>query len=655
MSTKKIELIQSDRPFYEPIAIVGIGCRYPGGSTDPESFWKFLCDGGNGIAEVPSDRWNKDTYYDENPENTQAATTKWGGFIDDIDKFDASFFDISPREATSMDPQQRILLELTYEAIQDANMSIADVSKATTGVFTGVTMSDYQTLQEYGGRNDEIFAGTGYIMCIIANRVSHRFNLTGPSYVVDTACSSSLVAFDQACRSINSGECDMAFAAGVNIILQPFPFIVFSKANMLSPTGLSAAFDARANGFVRGEGAGVVMLKPLSKAVADGDRIYSVVRGSLINQDGRTTTLTAPNQKSQMSMMNRLCGMVDVDPAQISYVEAHGTGTPIGDPIEAGAIGRVFGKKRDGDPVLIGSVKTNIGHLESGAGIAGVIKTALVLHHGAVPPNRNFETPNPNIAFDALNIRVPTEVTPLPEIDGRQMTITNSFGYGGTNATALMESYREDTRSVANGFYPTVSAPQNGVTEENWTKDLNGSNDCPIAAARSELVNAPPGQDASALTGPTILPISAASETSLQRYAESLKEATQPGGSLDDVDLMDIAKALTHQRDMFSQRAVIHADDLSDLGRKLAFVADGEDWPVEGRHALSPVQIGQAITQKKLVFTYTGQGSQWWAMGRRLLGEHAVYRKTVEAFDANLQAACRLVGYRGHEPDGRCV
>ncbi len=613
MSTDKVKFIQSDRPFYEPIAIVGIGCRYPGGSTDPESFWNFLCDNGNGISEVPEDRWNKETYYDDNPDNTQAATTKWGGFIDKIDEFDSSFFDISPREATSMDPQQRILLELTYEAIQDANMTIADVSNSVTGVFTGVTMSDYQTLQEYGGRNDEIYAGTGYIMCIIANRVSHRFNLKGPSYVVDTACSSSLVAFDQACRSINSGECEMAFAAGVNIILQPFPFIVFSKANMLSPTGLSAAFDARANGFVRGEGAGVVVLKPLSKAIADGDRIYSVVRGSLINQDGRTTTLTAPNQKSQISMMKRLCGMAEVDPKTVSYVEAHGTGTPIGDPIEAGAIGRVFGKPRLGDPVNIGSVKTNIGHLESGAGIAGIIKTALVLHKGEIPPNRNFETPNPNIAFDALNIRVPTSVTPLAEIDGRQIAITNSFGYGGTNATAVMESYREAAHSAPNGVTSSLS---NGCTTG-------------VAQAHVKL-----NGHHEPHTSPVIVPLSAASETSLSAYAGVLKEAIEEGGALATEPLSCIASALAFQRDAFGQRAVVHAENHNDLAKKLALLAEGEEWPLEDRYELSPIQTGHTVARRKLVFTYTGQGSQWWAMGRRLLQENAVYRKALEEFDA---------------------
>ena len=430
--------------YREPIAIVGIGCRLPGGSNDPKSFYKFLKNKGSAIGEVPKNRWSNESFYDAEPGISGKSTTKWGGFIDDLYGFDPGFFDISPREVESMDPQQSGLLQVVYEALQDGGVTMEQASRAVTGVFVGITTSDFRSLREGEQMMPaaDIYAGTGTTLCIAANRISHRFNFRGPSMALDTACSSSMVAVDLACRNIDDGVCDMAIAAGVMVLASPATFIVFANSNMLSPTGRISTFDADANGYVRGEGFGAVVLKPLSRALASGDDIYGLIRATLVNQDGRTATLTSPSQDAQISMLSALCENASIDPAHVGYVECHGTGTPTGDPIEAGAVGRVFAKSRRSSPLLIGSVKPNVGHLESAAGITGLIKGALIAKHGLIPPNINFERPNPKIPFDALNIEVPTEVRELPTHGKGQLVVVNSFGFGGTNACALIEAWR---------------------------------------------------------------------------------------------------------------------------------------------------------------------------------------------------------------------
>ncbi|MEM6677345.1 MAG: polyketide synthase, partial [Pseudomonadota bacterium] len=381
----------------DAIAIVGIGCRFPGGSLSPSTFWDFLMRRGSGICEIPSDRWSLEAFHDDDPTALGKARTRWGGFLNDIRGFDPSFFRLSPREANTMDPQQRMLLMLAYEAAQDAGLTLRALKRANTGVFVGVSVSDYGALQRQQRATDELYAGTGTALCINANRVSHRFDLTGPSFAVDTACSSSLVAVNAACESLILGSSDIALAGGVNALLDPAAFIVFDKAGMLSPTGTISTFDVAANGYVRGEGCGVIVLRRLSDALAAGNRIYVVIRATNVNQDGHTTTLTAPNPAQQIAMLEELCARGGVTPSEVDYVEAHGTGTPVGDPIEAGSIGHVFGQTRRDGKVWIGSVKPNIGHLEAAAGISGLIKTALSVHHRTVPPNRNFKAPNPRI------------------------------------------------------------------------------------------------------------------------------------------------------------------------------------------------------------------------------------------------------------------
>lgn len=588
----------------EPIAIVGIGCNLPGGNTSAKAFWDFLCSKGDAIREIPVDRWAIDGFYDPDAAAIMRCRTKWAGFCDDIYSFDPAFFDIAPREAETMDPQQRGLLKVVYEALQDANIPMAEIAKQLTGVFVGISTSDYRVLQECNKlkASDEIYAGTGVALCIASNRISHRFNLKGPSYSLDTACSSSLVAVDQACKNIASGACDYAIAAGVNVMAAPYAFIIFSKANMLSPTGQLSTFDARANGYVRGEGFGAVILKKLSKAEADGDRIYGVIRSTCVNQDGRTRTLTAPSQDSQMEMLARVCAQAGVDPQDVGYVEAHGTGTPTGDPIEAGAIGRVFGKPRAGGPVYVGSVKPNVGHLESGAGITGLIKATMTVHTGMIAPNINFENPNPNIPFEALNIAVPRDVTALPKGREGAFAVVNSFGFGGTNASALVQRYEPAGPAVR----PIV------ISTATTTDDA-------IEPARPR---------------PVLVPVSAATLEQKRQFADRLAEAMGEGGLLADASLAEIAGSLAHGRDHLNERAVVLAYDRPDCAAKLRLLARGEEAPRTNKDDVNAIVTGRVSADRKLAFTFSGQGSQWWAMGRRLLLEEPVYASSIAAFDS---------------------
>lgn len=381
----------------EPIAIIGIGCRFPdgrkgtGGVRGPHAFWSMLTDGVDAIVEVPGDRWNSKVFYHPDPASAPGTVgTRLGGFLDGIDRFDPGFFGISPREAAHMDPQQRLLLEVAWEALEDGGQPIERLDGEKVGVFVGIAAYDYAEIQ-HGMNNRELITAhtnTGLALSIAANRISYIFNFTGPSVAVDTACSSSLVACHLACQSLATGESRVALVGGVNAILKPEPTIGFSRASMLAPDGRCKTFDARANGYTRGEGAGVVVLKRLRDAEADGDRIYAVIRGSAVNQDGHTIGMTVPGEEAQAAMLREAYARAGIDPAEIQYVEAHGTGTPVGDPIETRALGAVLSAGRDADrPCILGSVKTNIGHLEAAAGIAGLIKASLAIHHRRIPPN----------------------------------------------------------------------------------------------------------------------------------------------------------------------------------------------------------------------------------------------------------------------------
>ncbi len=416
----------------EPIAIVGIGCRFPG-ARGPVAFWNLLCDGVEAIGEVPDARWTPD---DLDGLDFPARS----GFLQGIDLFDASFFEITRREATFLDPQQRMLLEVTWEALEDAGQPPDRLAGAPVGVFIGISTSDYAFIQMSRGGDPIGHRITGGSASIAANRISHFLDLRGPSLAIDTACSSSLVATLTACRSLWEGESEMALAGGANVLLQPQVFEGFARGGFLSPDGRCRAFDAGANGYVRGEGVGVVVLKPLSRALADGDRIYALIRGGAVNQDGRTIGLTAPSGPAQQSVLRAAYREAGIEPGQVDYIEAHGTGTPLGDPIELASLGSVLGEGRAaGGRCALGSVKTNIGHLEAAAGIAGLIKTALALHHQTIPASLHYTRPNPHVDFDALPLQVVERTQPWPSKSGPARAGVSAFGFGGTNAHLVLE------------------------------------------------------------------------------------------------------------------------------------------------------------------------------------------------------------------------
>lgn len=569
------------------VAIVGIGCHLPGGADGPERFWRNLLEGVNGIVEVPPDRWNLEAFYDPRPGMPGRSVTKWGGFVDDVTGFDAQLFGISPREAAATDPQQRLVLQVVWQALENAGLAADRLAGSATGVFLGVCGSDYGALQRQR-RTSDALTNTGVAVSIVANRVSHRLDLRGPSLAVDTACSSSLVAVHLACRSLRDGECGLALAGGVNMLLDPAPFIGFSAANMMSPTGRMHMFDARADGYVRGEGAGVVVLKPLADAIADGDRIYAVIRGTCVNQDGHTGTMTAPSPEAQVAMLRAACAHVGADPAEIAYVEAHGTGTPVGDPIEARAIGEAFGRSRpNGSRLLVGSVKTNVGHLESAAGVTGLIKTALALHHRVMPRNLHFERPNPNIPLDELGLRVPTETTPLRAANGRLYAAVNSFGFGGTNACAVVEA----APVAATG---PVAGRMDEDTPARWLAPLSAATPTALAAVARQV-------------------------------AEHLTERPEAG-------IADVVGTLALRRAQLGHRLAVVARSRDELRERLLAFAAGQ--PAPSGEGVAPAWVtGKREPVQPLVFVFTGQGGQWWAMGRELLACDPVFRGEVERFD----------------------
>src|SRR5215813_230222 len=416
----------------EPVAVVGIGCRFPGHTNSAHEFWALLKNGVDAVAEIPSDRWDVDRYYDPAPAIPGKMNTRWGGFINDIDKFDAAFFGISPREANSLDPQQRVLLEVSWEALENAGQATDKLSGSQTGVFIGICRNDYGQLHgvtEEPSRIDAYF-GTGNAASFAAGRISYLLGLHGPSFVVDTACSSSLVAVHLACRSLRAGECRQALAGGVNLILSPVVNIYLSQLRTFETDGSCKAFDDRADGYVRGEGCGMVVLKRLSDALADNDNVLAVIRGSAVNQDGRSAGMTAPNGPAQEAVIRSALTDAQVDPSEVSFVEAHGTGTSLGDPIEIRALAAVF-DKRD-RPLLVGSVKSNLGHLEAAAGIAGLIKLVLTVQHGEIAKQLHFSEPSSYIPWKDLRVAIPRERMWWELESGRRRVGgVSSFGFSG--------------------------------------------------------------------------------------------------------------------------------------------------------------------------------------------------------------------------------
>ena len=577
-------------------AIIGIGCRFPGGAVSSEAYWELLAGEECAISQVPSDRWSLEGFYDPRPDIPARSYSKWGGFLDSVSDFDPAFFRLSQRDCEAMDPQQRLLLEIVCEAAQDAGYPLSRLSTARTGVFIGVSNTDYGLLQRRRQKSAEPQAGTGTALSIVANRISNQFDLSGPSMGLDTACSSSLVALDAACRHLQTGTCNLAIVGGVNILLDPHLFVTFCRAHMLSPTGRIRAFDAAADGFVRGEGAGVVLLKPVRAALDDNDRIYAVVKGTAVNQDGATGTITAPNKAAQVAMMRDLVAATGYASDELTFVEAHGTGTPVGDPIEAAAVGEVFGGPDRSAPLLIGSSKTNIGHLEPAAGIAGLIKAALALDRGALPASLGYEQENPAIGLAANNLKVADRLSALPGIAGRRSGLVNSFGFGGTNACALLSDRPADR-----------------------------------AAGSGKRVHAVGGADRA--PGPVLVPLSAPTREHLAAYARSLADALANHGQLAGRSLSEIAATLAQKRDHFDERAVVMAKTLDELREGLVGIAEGRTWPRGADTPPPRAQVGTANHARQVVFTTTGQGGQWWNMGRCLLEQHPVFRKAVLDFD----------------------
>lgn len=568
-------LAAMERAAREPIAVIGLGCRVPGGGNDADSFWRLMRDGVDAIGPTPADRWDMDALYDADPETPGRIATRHGGFIGPVDQFDAGFFGISPREAQSMDPQQRLLLEVSWEALEKAGQAPDRLEGSRTGVYVGVTASDYAYMQLMSGDRSLLDAHftSGIAHSIFSGRLSYLLGLQGPSLTLDTACSSSLVAVHLACQALRSGECRMALAGGVNLILSPDLYVALSHSRMLAPDGRCKTFDASADGFARGEGCGMVVLKRLSDAQADGDRVLAVIRGSAVNQDGPSSGLTAPNGPAQEAVIREALARAGVAPHEVGLVEAHGTGTQLGDPLEVQALGAVFGKERE-QPLWLASVKTNIGHLEAAAGITGLIKLVLSLQHREIPAHLHFKTPSPHIPWADHALRVPTEHTPWQPIGGRRIAGVSSFGFSGTNAHVVLEEAPEA---------PTL----------------------PARPARTAHLMA----------------LSARDETALAALAAGYAQALR-GRS--DAELADICFTANVGRSHFAQRATVLAHSVAELCERLDALARGVE--TDG------VKTARVVRRDppRLAFMFTGQGAQYAGMARGLYDSEPVFSEALD-------------------------
>ena len=555
----------------QPVAIIGMACRFPK-APNPEAFWRLLRDGVDAITDVPEDRWDAEALYDAEPSAPGKANARGGGFLDSTDQFDAQFFGISPREAIQMDPQQRLMLELSWEALEDAGLAADRLSGSETGVFCGVIWSDYAALLH---RNGVASIGqhtvTGYHDSIVANRVSYVLGLHGPSLTVDSACSSALVSVHLACESLRRGESTLALAGGVNLNLIPESMVGVSKFGALSPDGRCFTFDARANGYVRGEGGGVVVLKLLSQALLDGDPIACVIRGSAVNNDGASSSLTAPNPLAQEALLRSAYERAGIDPAEVHYVEAHGTGTQLGDPMEARALGAVFGPGRAPDrPLLVGSAKTNVGHLEGAAGIVGLIKVALCIKHRQIAPSLHFETANPLIPFDELRLRVQRSLGDFPEMDRPLTAGVSAFGLGGTNSHVVLQEWQ------------------------------------------------PPRAEALLLSAESLDALHAEVRQFLARSR---------GSSEGQASLPALACAAAAGPRQGAHRVSVTARSHAELDQRLQGFLQGD--------VKAGVSVGQKEPgpPPKVAFVFAGQGAQWFGMGRSLLQAEPVFRATLEQCD----------------------
>ncbi|WP_264077792.1 type I polyketide synthase [Mycolicibacterium houstonense] len=569
----------------DPIAIVAVSCRFPG-APDPEAFWDLLAGGVDAIREVPEDRFDIDEFYDPDPDVPGKTYTRFGGFLDGIDGFDPEFFGISPREAVWIEPQQRLMLETVWEGLERAGYAPSALRGSRTGIFTGVAANEYAHLlsAEPIDKIEPHFI-TGNALNAISGRVAFALGFEGPAVAIDTACSSALVAIHQACQALRAGDCDMALAGGVNVLLSPVTVVAASRARMLSPVGRCKTFDSSADGYVRSEGCGILVLKRLSDAERDGDRVCAIIPASAVNQDGASSGLTVPNGGAQQRLIGSVLNRAGLTGADVDYLEAHGTGTPLGDPIEVQAAAAAYGGAREADrPLLMGSVKTNIGHTESASGAAGLIKVVLSLQHEMLPQSLHFDNPSPHIPWDSLPVKVVDKATPWRTNGKPRRAGVSSFGFTGTNAHVLIEE---------------APAP-------------------PVTVDADADATAAPETDGQQQSATSVLALSARSPEALvalaQRYEAWL--SAHP-----DADLAGVCLTAGTGRSHFEHRAALVVDSIEDARLGLADLAENRTRPgvVRGEHTHHPTTA----------WLFTGQGSQYPGMARELFDTEPVFAETV--------------------------